>query len=260
MRAFMEKVADRKIGSRNTDPLMAVFEERFEETFKGLAEGGRTLALWVQNNYMADEIKVFIRTEQLADHNGHLSCIVTKMLHIFAAAGHHQCTKGTLLEPIKELEILSAYKVTLEIRTFTCQCEECCLLLQPWMSGTWCDICTEQTLMKAAKSEGGLSIGRKKNSFFLDTNGGCSPSVTYLMLTSRGRKTSVNMLHFTQTCSRHWCSEMQRHLNLPILWQTSPQTILGFRKTSQSNRHKELLVSSQQDSKAQKMTQSMLRE
>ena len=83
--------------------------------------------------------------------------------------------------------------------------------------------------MKAAKSEGGLSRGRKRNSFFLGTNAGCSPSITYLMLTSRWRKTSVNMLHFTQTCSRHWCSEMQRHLNLPILGQTSPQTILGFR-------------------------------
>ena len=36
---------------------------------------------------------------------------------------------------------------------------------------------------------------------------------------------------------------MQRHLNLPILGQTSPQTILGFRRTSQYNRHKALLVS-----------------
>ena len=63
---------------------------------------------------MADEIKVFIRTEQLADHNGHLSCITTKMLHIFAAAGHHQYTKGTWLEPIKELKTLSTYKDTLE--------------------------------------------------------------------------------------------------------------------------------------------------
>ena len=110
----MEKVADRKIGERNTDPVVAVFEERFEETFKCLAEGGRTPALWVQNHHMADEIKVFIRTEQLADHNGHLSCIATKMLHIFAAAGHHQYTKGTLLEPIKELETLSVYKDTLK--------------------------------------------------------------------------------------------------------------------------------------------------
>ena len=109
MRAFMEKVADRKIGARNTDLVVAVFEERFEETFKWLAEG-RTPALWVQNHHMLDVIKVFSKTEQLADHNGHLSCIVTKMLHIFATAGHHQYTKGTWLELIKELEILSAYK------------------------------------------------------------------------------------------------------------------------------------------------------
>ena len=31
-------------------------------------------------------------------------------------------------------------------------------------SGAWCDICIEQTLMKAAKSEGGLSRGRMRNS------------------------------------------------------------------------------------------------
>lgn len=45
---------------------------------------------WVQYHYMTDVIKVFIRTQLLADHNGNPLCSVTKMLHIFAAAGHHQ--------------------------------------------------------------------------------------------------------------------------------------------------------------------------
>jgi len=45
MKAFMEKVADGKMGARHTDPIVAVFEERFVETFKRLAEGGRTPAL-----------------------------------------------------------------------------------------------------------------------------------------------------------------------------------------------------------------------
>ena len=44
--------------------------------------------------------------------------------------------------------------------------------------------------MKADKSEGGLSRGRKRNSFFLATNAGCSPTITYLMLTSRWRNVS----------------------------------------------------------------------
>jgi len=48
MRTFMEKVADEKAGFRHTAPIVAVFEWRIEETFKRLAEGGRTPALWVQ--------------------------------------------------------------------------------------------------------------------------------------------------------------------------------------------------------------------
>jgi len=31
------------------------------------------------------------------------------------------------------------------------------------VSGTWCDICIEQTLMKAAKSQSGLSQGKMRN-------------------------------------------------------------------------------------------------
>ena len=70
MRAFMEKVADGKMGATHTHSIVAVFEERFEETFKRLAEGGRTPALWVQYHHLVDVIKIFIRTERLADHNG----------------------------------------------------------------------------------------------------------------------------------------------------------------------------------------------
>jgi len=112
-RTFMEKVADGKMGARHTDPVVAVFEHRFEETFKRLTEKGRTPALWVQYHHMVDVIKVFIRTERLADHNRHLSCIVTKMLHIFAAADHHQYAKGAR-QLVKELETWPAYKDTLE--------------------------------------------------------------------------------------------------------------------------------------------------
>jgi iron-sulfur cluster repair protein YtfE (RIC family) len=36
MRSFMEKVADRQKGARHTDLIVAVFHQRFEETFKFL--------------------------------------------------------------------------------------------------------------------------------------------------------------------------------------------------------------------------------
>ena len=84
MRNFMQKVADGKMGATHTNPVVTVFEQRIEETFKRLAEGGRTPALWVQYHHMVDVIKIFIRKERLANHNGHLSCIVTKLLDVFA--------------------------------------------------------------------------------------------------------------------------------------------------------------------------------
>jgi len=34
MRTFMEKVTDGKVEARHTNPVVAVFEQRFEETFK----------------------------------------------------------------------------------------------------------------------------------------------------------------------------------------------------------------------------------
>lgn len=165
MKAFMEKVADGKMGARHTDPVVVIFEQRFEETFKRLAKGGRTPALWVQYHYMVDVIKAFIRTERLADHDGHLSCIATKMLHIFAAAGHHQYAKGARLycQLMKELEKMPTYKDTIE--HFTAHGNHVVRYSSHEWSGTWCDICIEQTLMKAAKSQGGLSRGRMRNSF-----------------------------------------------------------------------------------------------
>jgi len=37
MRTFMEMVATVKMGAKQTDPIVAVFEQRFEETFKEVA-------------------------------------------------------------------------------------------------------------------------------------------------------------------------------------------------------------------------------
>ena len=112
MRTFMEKVADEKTRAWHTAPIVAVFKQKIEETLKRLAEGGRTPALWVQYHYMVDVIKIFIRTERLADHNGHLSCIVTRMLDTFAAGGHHQYAKGARLycQLMKHLESSPAWE------------------------------------------------------------------------------------------------------------------------------------------------------
>uniref|UniRef100_UPI00358F51C3 uncharacterized protein n=1 Tax=Myxine glutinosa TaxID=7769 RepID=UPI00358F51C3 len=140
MRTFMKMVADGKMGARHTAPKVAVFEQRFEETFKRLVEGGRTPALWVQYYYMVDVIKIFIKTERLADHDGHLSCIVTRMLDTFSAAGHHQYAKGARLycQLMKQLETSPRYKETFE--SFTAHGNHVVRYSCHDWSGTWCDI------------------------------------------------------------------------------------------------------------------------
>ena len=68
----------------DTPRIVTVFKERMEERLKTLAKGGRTPALWVWYYGRIDLIKVFIRSERVPDHTGHLSCIIG-MLNTFAA-------------------------------------------------------------------------------------------------------------------------------------------------------------------------------
>ena len=51
---FMKMVVDGKMGAMHTDPVVEVFQQKFDETFKRLVEGGRTPALWVQYHHMVD--------------------------------------------------------------------------------------------------------------------------------------------------------------------------------------------------------------
>ena len=85
------------------------------------------------------------------------------MLDIFLAAGHHQYAKGAQLycQLMKQLETSPEYKEIFE--SFTAhENHVVCYSYHEW-SGTWCDICIEQRLMKTAKLEGGLSRGRMRN-------------------------------------------------------------------------------------------------
>lgn len=71
MRSFIEKACNEKMEDRYTTPIVAVFGQRFERFVKG----GRTL---VQYHQMVGIIKIFIRTERLADYNKCISCVVTR--------------------------------------------------------------------------------------------------------------------------------------------------------------------------------------
>ena len=129
LKTFMEKVVDVKMGARHSDLVVTVFEQKFVETTR---KRRKNTCTWVEYHHMVDVIKVFIRTERLADHNGYLSCIVTKMLHIFAAAGHHHNAKGgravlSTQEGTRNFACLQRH-----LTTSHCPREPRCPLLRAW--------------------------------------------------------------------------------------------------------------------------------
>ena len=105
------------MGARHTAPIVEVFEQRFAKTFNTLAEGGRTTALWVEYHWMIDVIKIFIKSERLADHDSYLPVLL------------QECWRSSQLQDIinmlrvrpyqyyrlmKQLECLPSYKEAFE--------------------------------------------------------------------------------------------------------------------------------------------------
>ena len=99
---------------------------------------------------MVDVIKIFTRAERPADHKGNLPGYVTRVLNTFSTVEHHQQAKDVQLnfQLIKQLKTSPDYKETSEgfssngNHVVHYSCHEC--------SGTWCDSCIEQKLVKEA--------------------------------------------------------------------------------------------------------------
>lgn len=132
------------------------------EKLKILAEGGRTPALWVWYHSRIDLIKVFIRCERIPDYAGHLSCIIA-MLNTFAAAGHHHYAKGARLYVQLMLQRQNSPVFQESLTKFTVYGNHAVRFSDHEWSGTWTDITIESTLMREAKSLGGLNRGRFRN-------------------------------------------------------------------------------------------------
>ena len=84
------------IGSKDI-PMAERFRSKIKNVLAQLDNAGRTPSLWCLYHYMVDTIKIFIRAERMGDFTLHLSCITNRMLHMLAAAGHHDYAKAARL-------------------------------------------------------------------------------------------------------------------------------------------------------------------
>ena len=101
----------------------------------------------------------------MGDFALHLSCISHRMLQVFASAGHYHYAKAARLY----VQLMLAYEEgsamqRAVIDSFKSSGSHVVRYSSHEWSGIWSDLCIEQTLMRTAKSNGGLSGGRFRNS------------------------------------------------------------------------------------------------
>ena len=151
------------IGSKNI-PMAERFRSKIKNVLAQLDNAGKTPSLWCLYHYMVDTIKIFIRAERMGDFTLHLSCITNRMLHVFAAAGHHNYAKAAHLyvQMMKTYEKGSAEEIA-TISSFKENGNHVVRYSSNEWSRVWSDLTIEQTMMKNSKSEGGISGGRFRN-------------------------------------------------------------------------------------------------
>ena len=142
-------------------PMAERFRSKINNVLAQLDNVGRTPSLWCLYHYMVDTIAIFIRAEGMGDFTLHLSCSTNRMLHMFAATGHHHNAKAVSLyvQMMKIYEKRSAEKIAI-ISSFKESENHLIRYSSNEWSGVLSDITIEQTLMKNSKSEGGTSHGR----------------------------------------------------------------------------------------------------
>lgn len=132
--------------------------KRIDTAIKHIASSSRTAKLWINLLKCIDLILQFIYAERSGDWNMHLKTTL-KMLPFFHAAGHLPYAKSAHLYVQKMTDIQSQLTAR-EFELFTSKGLFTVRRGKKLWSGTWTDMCIEQSLMRPMKSVGGLTHGR----------------------------------------------------------------------------------------------------
>ena len=125
-------------------PIAERFRSKIKNVLAQLDNAGRTSSLWCLYHYMVDTIKIFILAELMGDFTLLLSCITNRMLHEFAAAGHHSYAKAARLyvQTMKTYEKGSAEEIAI-IRSFKENGNHVVRYSSNEWSGGWSDLTIE---------------------------------------------------------------------------------------------------------------------
>ena len=147
-------------GSNFQSPVTRHIQEVIKNRITITSESGRTAKLWTLYHKLVQLVKDFIRAETISDFGMHLS-VVADMLPFFAAAGHSQYAKGARLY----LELMMK-QVAIDSTDIGRMFRKDNLHTLRYSTHAWSgiptDLSIEQTLMRQAKSRGGLVGGKMR--------------------------------------------------------------------------------------------------
>eukprot|EP00745_Piridium_sociabile_P028799 TRINITY_DN4651_c0_g1_i2.p1 TRINITY_DN4651_c0_g1~~TRINITY_DN4651_c0_g1_i2.p1 ORF type:complete len:839 (-),score=172.35 TRINITY_DN4651_c0_g1_i2:728-3244(-) len=136
------------------DPILCTIANKLDK-YKASLSANRTSVLWLQYLEMIDILKMAIKAERTGNFSLHLKA-VSEMLPFFAATGHHHYAKSArlYLQQMTELkdshpEVYNSFKAGHNVFRRN----------DRFWAGLSKDLVIEQTLMKALKTNGGLTRG-----------------------------------------------------------------------------------------------------
>lgn len=127
------------------------------EKMERLVDASRTAKLWIQYMEYVNVIKMFIAGERTGNWQLHLDAIF-KMLNLFAATGHTNYAKSARLY-LQTMRDLPSNYPDIHKKFTDEQCHTVRKSDRFW-AGLWTDLVIEQSMMRALKSRGGLTMGR----------------------------------------------------------------------------------------------------
>lgn len=155
-----------------------------------LKYSSRTAKLWLQYLFYIDVVKIYIRAERTGDFNLYLEA-VSRTINLFAATGHINYAKCSRLHLQNMLDLHNSFpwvhKQFSEGRLHTIRRSD------RFWAGLWGDLIIEQVMMRALKSNGGLTRGKLR---------GVDDSARQLWLGSMHRCADIHnaMAELTKTC------------------------------------------------------------
>ena len=152
-----DAIKENKVVEMHEDSSLLKLRISLEEYKTLLGDSSRTAKLWLQYLYYIDIVRLFVRAERVGDWDLYLIS-VKKMINLFAATGHINYAKCARLHLQNMLDLKNTHPWVYE--RFRGGGLHTSRRSDKYWVGIWADLTIDQVMMRAIKTNGGVTRGR----------------------------------------------------------------------------------------------------